>query len=254
MNESRPLEIPSSAAPIVLSVWHSLSSFAAVTENAVILWLLYKNKSLRTISNRFLASLSVADFSVGLFVGPVWIVIRHWTQSPFDVIKVLWLYSTAAIAFNICCVSVDRFIAVRFPFRYQEIVTKKRCHTVIILVWLFSLGLPFSRLSVKDGDKINVIVLCISLACITFVIPILVVSCSYIFIFESAKKQLHRILARESPTIYNDNFKVRTMLNLKAMKTIGFVLIACIITWIPSLVLLLVDCYYTAKKQQWKKD
>ena len=35
------------------------------------------------------------------------------------------------------------------------------------------------------------------------------------------------------------------MKNFKAIKTIGFVLGACIITWMPSLVYLFVDFYYT---------
>ena len=56
----------STAASIVLSVWLSLSGLAAVTGNVVVLWLFHKHESLRTISNRFLASLSVADAFVGL--------------------------------------------------------------------------------------------------------------------------------------------------------------------------------------------
>ena len=38
------------------------------------------------------------------------------------VIQMVWIHSTAATMFNLCCVSVDRFIAIRFPFRYQDIV------------------------------------------------------------------------------------------------------------------------------------
>ena len=70
----------STAASIVLSVWFSLSGLAAVTGNVVALWLFHKHESLRTISNRFLASLSMADAFVGLVIDPVWIVIRCWIQ------------------------------------------------------------------------------------------------------------------------------------------------------------------------------
>ena len=144
----------SSAASIVLSVWFSFSGLAAVTGNAVVLLLLYKNESLRTISNRFLVSLSVADFLVGLVIDPTWIVITCLIQPPkahilFHITRVLWIDTTAATTFNLCCVSVDRFIAIRFPFRYQDILTKKRCYTAIILVWLISFGLPFSSMSVR---------------------------------------------------------------------------------------------------------
>ena len=60
-------------------------SFVAVTRNAVILWsffFFHKNESLRTVSNHFLASLSVEDFLVGFVIDPVWIIIRCWIQPP----------------------------------------------------------------------------------------------------------------------------------------------------------------------------
>ena len=69
-------------ASVVLSVWFAFSGLAAVIGNAVVLWLFYKNESLRTISNRFLASLSVADLFVGLVINPIWIVIRCLIQPP----------------------------------------------------------------------------------------------------------------------------------------------------------------------------
>ena len=157
MNISCLDEKLSNAASIVLSLWFSLSGLAAVTGNAVVLWLFYKNESLRTISNRFLASLSVADFLVGLVIDPAWIVMRCLIQPPnrsilWTVIIVLWIHTTAATTFNLCCVSVDRFIAIRFPFRYQDIITKKRCYAAIIFVWLISLGLPFPRMWLDDPD------------------------------------------------------------------------------------------------------
>ena len=62
MNDSRLDEHLSCAESIIPLQGLSLCSFAAVTGNAVMLWLFYKNESLRIISNRFLASLSVADF------------------------------------------------------------------------------------------------------------------------------------------------------------------------------------------------
>ena len=67
----------SGAASIVLSLWFASSGLGAVIGNAVVLWLFYKNESLRTISNQFLASLCVADFLAGLVVDPVYIAIRH---------------------------------------------------------------------------------------------------------------------------------------------------------------------------------
>jgi len=113
------------ASSIVLSLWLSLTGLAAVIANAVVLLLFYKNESLRTISNRLLASLCVADLLVGLVVHPMYIAIKVLAQPRkttilLKVIHMVWIHSTAATVFNLCCVSVDRFITIRFPFRYQS--------------------------------------------------------------------------------------------------------------------------------------
>ena len=70
----------SGAASVVLSLWFASSGLAAVIGNAVVLWLFFKNESLRTISNGFLASLCVADFLAGLVVDPMYIAIRVLAQ------------------------------------------------------------------------------------------------------------------------------------------------------------------------------
>ena len=248
MNISCLNEGLSIVASSILSLWLSLSGLAAVIGNAVVLWLFYKNESLRTISNRFLASLCVADFLVGLVVDPVWIAIRFITQPQRahilkQVINLLWIHSTAATVFNLCCVSVDRFIAIRFPFRYQDIITKKRCYVVIIMVWLISLFLPFSRTLVDN--RTNVESLWFSLTFITFVLPITVVTLCYFSIFKAARKQAGTIKTQNHQNSNRKNAPVRALQNYKAIKTIGFVLGVFIVSWMPSLVVSVVD-YVTA--------
>ena len=245
-------EYLSSGASIVLSVWFSLSGLAAITGNVVVLWLFYKHKSLRTISNRFLASLSVADVFVGLVIDPVWIVIVCWIQPRGQrnfimLTKMLWIQTTAATTLNSCCVSIDRFIAIRFPFRYQDILTKRRCLAVIILVWFISLSLSLPILFFQPGkDRKELFV---SITCTMFLAPLLVVSFCYIIIFKVARKQFGRILAAKKLPDSSENIRARVTQNFKAIKTVGFVLSACIITWVPSVVLLLVDLYYAKEER-----
>ena len=145
LNEQRSKE-----ASIFLSLCFSSSGLAAVTGNAVVLWLFFRNESLRAVSNRFLASLSVADFLVGIVIDPIWITFgcliqpSNVTQAALnEFMEMLRIHTTAATTLNLCCVSVDCFIAIRFPFRNQDILTKKTCHSLIAVVWFISLLLPF---------------------------------------------------------------------------------------------------------------
>ena len=242
----------SNAASIVLSEWLFLSGLAAVTGNVVVVWLFHKHESLRTISNRFLASLSVADAFVGLVIDPVWIVIVCWIQprgqrNLIMLTKMLWIQTTAATTLNSCCVSIDRFIAIRFPFRYQNMLTKRRCFAVIILVWFISLSLPFLIFERERKDRKELFVSTIFTMCLVL---LLVVSFCYIIIFKLARKQFRRILPAKNIPDSDENVRVRGMQNFKAIKTVGFVLSACIITWMPSVVLQLVKFYYMEEEKR----
>ena len=213
----------STAESIVLSVWLSLSGLAAVTGNVVVLWLFHKHESLRTISNRFLASLSVADAFVGLVIDPFWIVIICWIQPRGQknlsmITKMLWIQTTAATTLNSCCVSIDRFIAIRFPFRYQDSLSKRRCFAVIILVWFISLSLPFLIFSRERKDRKE---LFLSTIFTMSLVLLLVVSFCYIIIFKLARKQFRRILPAKNIPDSGENVRVRGMKNLKAIKTVG---------------------------------
>ena len=168
---------------MALPVWFSSGNWKCSGAMVVL-----KNESSRTISNRFLVSLCVADFLVGLVIDPVWIAIRFSTQPQRahilkQVINLLWIHATAATVFNLCCVSVDRFLAIRFPFRHQDILTKKRClrRDYNGVVNLTVSRLPFSRILVDN--RTNIESLWFSLTFITFVLPITVVSLCYFFHF-----------------------------------------------------------------------
>ena len=235
----------SSASSMVLSLWLSFTGLAAVIGNAAVLWLFYKNESLRTISNRFLASLCVADFLAGLVVDPMYISIKFFVQSRkgsilLKVIQMVWIHSTAATVFNLCCVSVDRFIAIRFPFRYQDIITKQRCYAVILMVWLISLFLPLSRILVGNNPT-TVQDMWFSLSFIFFLFPITVVTLCYFWIFKTVRKQTRKITVERHQNPAENKTLPRTRQNQKAIKTIGFVLGVCIVSWMPSLVVTVIS-------------
>ena len=77
------------------------------------LWLFFRNESLRAVSNRFLASLSVVDFLVGIVIDPIWITFgcliqpSNVTQAALnEFMEMLWIHATAATTLNLCCVCV----------------------------------------------------------------------------------------------------------------------------------------------------
>lgn len=235
----------SMTAKVLLSTWYGLVGLAATIGNAVVLWLIAKTQSLRTISNLFLTSLAAADFLVGLVIAPTWIFIRclgydadTYLQTHGKVNDYLWIHTTVATTFNLCCVSLDRYIAIIHSLRYREILTKRRCYELIATVWLMSLILPCSRFVVAEGS----VALWLSFAIITVLIPmIVIVSCS-IRILRAAAEQSRKIITDNS--LLNQDAVKRGKKNSKAAKTVSIVVGLFVVCWSPSLVTSLVN-YFT---------
>lgn len=233
------------AAKIILSSWYGLAGLAAIIGNAIVLWLVARNESLRTISNLFLASLAAADFVVGLVIDPVWIFTRcvgydanSHVQTYGEVIDYLWIHTTVATTFNLCCVTMDRYLAILYPLRYQDILTKRRCYILIVTIWFISFILPCSRFFVKDGS----VSLWLSFTIITVLIPMMIIIFCSVRILKAAAEQSKKI--RNNYTVQSQEALRRGRRNSKAALTIGIVVGLFVACWLPSLITSLVN-YFT---------
>ena len=233
------------AAKIVLSTWFGLAGVGAIIGNAVVLWLISRNRLLRTISNLLLTSLAAADLLVGLVIDPVYIVFRcllfktdtYWTLHYSRAVDYLWIHTTVATTFNLCCVTLDRHIAIFYPLRYENIVTYLRCYVLIATVWFLSLVLPCSRFLVEDVSA-TLSTLYFSFTIITVLIPMtLVVFCS-IRNLKAALVQSRQIVSVN--TLQNQDAVRKRKKNFKAAKTISIVVGFFVACWLPSLVTSLV--------------
>ena len=228
----------SMAAKIVLSTWYGIASLATIVGNAVVLWLISKNRSLRTISNLFLTSLAAADFLVGLVIDPVHLLFRcllfktdTYLKTYSKTIDYLWIHTTVATAFNLCCVTLDRHVAIFYSLRYEEILTYTRCYVLIATVWFMSLVLPCSRFLVED--VIGLPALYISFTIITVLIPMIIIILCSIRILKAASLQSRRITVS---TVQNQDAVKTRKKNFKAAKTISIVVGLFVVCWLPSLV------------------
>ena len=232
------------AEKIVLSTWYGLAGMAAMTGNAVVLCLIYRIPSLRTTSNFFISSLAVADLLVGLVIAPVWIVLRCWytdVQNYGEAIDFLWIHTTVATTFNLLCVSLDRNVAIFYPLRYQNILSKRRCFSAIAIVWLVSLCLPFWRFLVDDSS--GNLALWMSVSVITILVPMIIILLCSARILKATNRQLNRIIYINSLP-HNQAEVKRAKTNTKASKTLFIIVGLFVVSWLPSLVTSFVN-YFT---------
>ena len=129
-------------------VFNAFFSFTAITLNIVTIIALRKPLTIPRALKIFLLSLAVSDLGVGLLVQPLYItrlvmMIKENTQTLYFDITLKSFYATAffltyASFFGVVALTTDRYLAVHFYLRYQELVTQKRVVAVVISNWILS--------------------------------------------------------------------------------------------------------------------
>ncbi|XP_069140128.1 octopamine receptor beta-2R-like [Argopecten irradians] len=184
---------------------------SAVLGNFLVIMSVIRFEKLRaTVTNYFILSLAAADLLVAVVVMPFnasmeitdkWIFGRTMCDifNSNDV-----LFSTASIL-HLCCISVDRYIAIMNPLHYETKLTKRRVALMIAVTWISSLLISYipihsqfyttdenlQELSVNpDSCKfvVNRIYAVVS-SSVSFWVPCTIMVFVYFRIFKEARKQ-----------------------------------------------------------------
>lgn len=119
-------------------------------------------KALKTTTNYFIVSLAVADLLLAVLVLPLYVYTEFlggmWTLSLVlcDVLMTMDVMLCTASIFNLCAISVDRFIAVSIPLHYNRRQVDNRQLFLISTTWIFAFAVAspviFGLNNVKDRD------------------------------------------------------------------------------------------------------
>ena len=119
--------------------------------NSSFLLVVYKSKSLRTLTNIYLVNLAVADMLYLIYSCSISLAIYFWSPIKNNrgfyqgnhlgcVIEQLLTDSMYyASLFLISIVSFERYLAICHPFRHRALASKTRTWTICISMWLISL-------------------------------------------------------------------------------------------------------------------
>uniref|UniRef100_A0A803T6J2 Dopamine receptor D4 n=1 Tax=Anolis carolinensis TaxID=28377 RepID=A0A803T6J2_ANOCA len=101
-------------------------------------------KALKTTTNYFIVSLAVADLLLALLVLPLFVYSEFqggvWSLSTAlcDALMTMDVMLCTASIFNLCAISVDRFIAVSIPLNYNRRQIDLRQTVLISTTWIFA--------------------------------------------------------------------------------------------------------------------
>ncbi|XP_054475611.1 D(4) dopamine receptor-like [Anoplopoma fimbria] len=114
--------------------------------NLLVCLSVFTEKALKTTTNYFIVSLAVADLMLAVLVLPLFVYSEFqdgvWTLSTTvcDGLMTMDVMLCTASIFNLCAISVDRFIAVLIPLNYNRKHVDLRQTVLLSATWIVALA------------------------------------------------------------------------------------------------------------------
>ena len=147
---------------LVVCLLNAFLSYTATMLNIVTIHAIRKTPSLSKNLKTLLLSLAVSDLGVGLVAQPLYVALLIMesqlnieTSKTYNAICIAYLVSGIffgfATLFLVIVLCAERFIAIHYYLRYQELVTHKRVVSVVVSTWLLSGLFLLTRLSIPKS-------------------------------------------------------------------------------------------------------
>ena len=162
---------------IATSVVNGVSSVVAVTANALVLVVMWRNRALHTAGNVLLGCLAFSDVLVGLISQPAYIVSRvSENRDDFQRLCISHLvteitgWTASGVSFlTLTAIGVEKYISLFRPLRYHTLVTTKKMLTIVLCFWIYLILKQATRFWFPDSKSsayltVIVIVSCFSVS------------------------------------------------------------------------------------------
>ena len=224
---------------------NSLSVVPIILLNTMVIFLVLTKRRLRTNMNILLSSLAGTDLLTGLVVYPV--KIAALMKRILGVGSLCTLETTCAVATGVtsfaslshlALISADRYIAVKHPLRYQEIVTKDRLNIGVLFIWAITVLVALGKITFAvliDDLSVYLLTKDSILAFIGLVYIAIIIHCNRYIFFETQRQQ-KRI--RTEQLTHEEAKKIKK--DYKATKTLFIILVALAFTYLPTMISILV--------------
>lgn len=143
---------------IFFLIVNGISSITAVTSNLLVLFAILGNPSLRqSPKNLLLCSLSSSDAFVGLLSQTSFMIKVGYRNATLSNACIFWFLSETfggiggGVTFlTLFFMSIERYICLMRPLRYDAIVTKNRVVFVLASCWIFTISSALARFLIAE--------------------------------------------------------------------------------------------------------
>ncbi|KAL9979106.1 hypothetical protein ACROYT_G016717 [Oculina patagonica] len=173
-----------------------------VAVNGLVIFMIFKKKTLRTLTNMFLTSLAFSDLMSGLVGIPLLLICLAGYIFNVCVSSTIFIRFTAISSVcHVLLIACDRYIFIVHYMKYHFVVTKRRAIVAIATVWLLSFASSVIQLSwysldetalIEFEETTEYIDIKYSQACIMlfFAVPLLTMCCMFGRIFYISYKHI----------------------------------------------------------------
>ncbi|XP_046336019.2 5-hydroxytryptamine receptor 6-like [Haliotis cracherodii] len=243
-----------------------------IAGNVLVFVAVSSNKKLRTVSNFFIVSLSFADILVATMVMvpatmneifQKWILGNGFCSiwASFDVML------CSASILNVCLISLDRYLAIMTPLRYNALMTHSRALLLLSSAWTIAICTSFvpiqngwhnpdlpslENLTIFSAEPQCIFIVSLPYALtastVTILLPIIIAFVLYYRVSKEAKRQaffVGTLIAPSHVLLGKDvsNKSLREPFTRKATVTLGVIVGAYVVTWAPFLVCNITDAF-----------
>jgi RsiW-degrading membrane proteinase PrsW (M82 family) len=139
----------------------------------------------------------MTDLLTGALAIPLHVVVeRFWVDESVNVIflnkaQIFFVYfATSGSTLNVCALSIDRYIAVKWPLRYPLIMTRRKLVVTIVFLWITNLSFSFPVIVIQSSKSLP---FQLTRLFLLMTIPLVIMLYCYIKIFRISSKQLNHV-------------------------------------------------------------
>lgn len=208
-----------------------VASVLGTLGNSLVLSSITKFDNLREIPDLFIFSLSMSDFLVTAIYQPL----KSYRLANLEKVSMqmkllaisrfLGFFSLIASITNMFGVTVERLISIRFPLKYDLVVTRRHAVITLVCIWIFS----FTLVILVFKELLSLMFLS------TYFTMVLLGTVSiYFYIFLIARRAEESVIQIQNASL--DHEVSNNKRKRKAAKTIAIILGVAVGCWLPFLV------------------
>jgi hypothetical protein len=210
---------------LVFSIFDCVGIIFGSLANIFLIGLVLTQSNLRETTDVFTTSLCVSDLLASVLFQP-FVVLRLLAQKPNllvrDVRRTIGQATLSASAMSLLTATIDRYIVIRWPLQYENIITKRIALLVACGIWVASTAMGATAYFERD------------LSTLVFPSIVAVIVASIVAIHLSiliiARNQVNKIWKQSRPSDKGKKF----LSNMRATKTVALLLVVFLVSWLPS--------------------